>query len=81
CLKRSSPEEIYKAMHPVIPDPDKMPAYLELPLGQGNVPFDRYLAALWDIGYRGYLTIERECGDNPSADIAMAVDFLKSKMN
>ncbi len=81
CLKHSSPEEIYKVMHPVIPDPNKMPAYRELPLGQGNVPFDRYLAALWEIGYRGYLTIERECGENPSADIAMAVDFLKSKMN
>jgi sugar phosphate isomerase/epimerase len=37
------------------------------------------LKALEDIGYRGYLTIEREVGDNPEADIAKAVSFLKSK--
>ncbi len=54
--------------------------WLELPLGQGGVDFDKYLAALNDIGYTGYLTIEREVGDNPAADIAMAVDFLKDKL-
>lgn len=81
CLKHSSPEEIYRVMHPAIPDENNMPAYRELPLGQGNVPFDGYLAALWDVGYRGYLTIEREVGKDPAKDIAMAVDFLKSKMD
>lgn len=55
--------------------------FTELPLGQGNVDFDRYLAALKDIGYNGFLTIEREVGDDPSADIRLAVDFLKSKIN
>ena len=55
--------------------------YLEVPLGQGGVDFDKYLAALNDIGYDGYLTIEREVGDNPAADIGMAVDFLKTKLN
>ena len=54
--------------------------YIELPLGQGNVHFDTYLAALKDIGYRGFLTIERECGDDPAKDIAMAADFLREKM-
>ncbi|HOJ47511.1 MAG TPA: sugar phosphate isomerase/epimerase family protein [Bacillota bacterium] len=52
----------------------------EVPLGQGGVDFDKYLAALNDIGYTGYLTIEREVGENPAADIAMAVDFLKEKL-
>lgn len=52
----------------------------ELPLGKGGVDFDKYLAALNDIGYIGYLTIEREVGENPAADIGMAVDFLKEKL-
>ncbi len=54
--------------------------YQEVPLGKGGVDFDKYLAALNDIGYTGYLTIEREVGDNPAADIGMAVDFLKEKL-
>ena len=53
-------------------------AFREVPLGEGSVPFDRYLAALKDIGYKGFLTIEREVGDDPAADIAKAVAFLKS---
>ncbi|MBO5871005.1 MAG: sugar phosphate isomerase/epimerase [Clostridia bacterium] len=53
----------------------------ELPLGTGGVDFDKYIAALNDIGYDGYLTIEREVGDDPAADISMAVDFLKGKLN
>ena len=52
-------------------------AFRELPLGEGNVPFDKYLNALDDIGYKGFLTIEREVGDNPVADIELAVNFLK----
>lgn len=54
--------------------------WLELPLGKGGVDFDKYLGALNDIGYKGYLTIEREVGDNPADDIGMAVDFLKEKL-
>ncbi|HOZ47456.1 MAG TPA: sugar phosphate isomerase/epimerase family protein [Candidatus Hydrogenedentes bacterium] len=49
----------------------------ETPLGQGDVDFARYTAALGDIRYSGYLTIERECGDDPVKDIAEAVAFLK----
>jgi L-ribulose-5-phosphate 3-epimerase len=55
-------------------------AYIELPLGQGDVDFPAYLTALEDIGYRGFLTIEREVGDNPEKDISDAVIFLKSLM-
>ena len=29
------------------------------------------------LGYKGCLTIEREVGDDPVADIIRAVDFLK----
>ena len=54
--------------------------WLEVPLGQGGVDWDNYLAALNRIGYTGYLTIERECGEDPAADIKMAVDFLGTKL-
>jgi len=53
----------------------------ELPLGQGGVKWDDYLLALSQIGYDGYLTIEREVGDTPEADIRMAADFLREKLN
>ena len=53
--------------------------FREMPLGEGQVPFDRYLKALDEIGYQGFLTIEREVGDNPEKDIRMAVEFLKQK--
>lgn len=55
-------------------------AFIELPLGQGDVDFKNYLKALDEIGYKGFLTIEREVGDNPEADIRLAVDFLKAHM-
>lgn len=55
-------------------------AFIELPLGEGDVDFAAYLQALTDIGYRGYLTIEREVGDDPAADIARAVTFLQEKL-
>ena len=50
--------------------------YEEVPLGKGGVKWDAYLAALRGIGFDGYLTVERECGDNPAGDIAEAVKFL-----
>ena len=52
----------------------------EVPLGKGSVDFDNYLKALNETGYTGFLTIEREVGENPEADIVMAVDFLKEKL-
>lgn len=52
----------------------------ELPLGMGNVNFDEYLPALKSTGFDGYLTIERECGDTPEQDIALAAAFLKEKL-
>lgn len=52
-------------------------AFREVPLGEGSVDWKAYLQALNDIGYKGYLTIEREVGTNPEADIKLAVDFLK----
>lgn len=54
--------------------------FLETPLGQGKVDFDAYLQALRDNGYKGYLTIEREVKEDPTADIRLAIEFLDSKL-
>jgi len=56
----------------------KEPSFIELPLGQGDVNFPAYFKALNDIGYKGFLTIEREVGDNPEADIRLAADYIRS---
>lgn len=54
--------------------------FKEVPLGEGDVDWDGYLQALRDVGFDGFLTIERECGENPQADIEKAIAFLKEKI-
>lgn len=71
------PEIIYRVVEA---DPVTNPAFIELPLGEGDVPFEPYLKALDEIGYHGFLTIEREVGDDPTRDILAAVDFLKARI-
>lgn len=56
------------------------PSFIEVPLGEGSVPWDGYLNALSEIGYSGFLTIEREVGDDPEKDIRAAVEFLKERI-
>ena len=56
------------------------PKYEEVALGDGGVKWDAYIAELKKIGYDGFLTIEREAGDNPEGDIQKAIDFLKTKI-
>jgi len=56
------------------------PSFEEVPLGEGSVPWEGYLNALSEIGYSGFLTIEREVGDNPEKDIRAAVEFLKERI-
>lgn len=56
------------------------PCFEEVPLGKGSVPFVPYLDALEAIGYKGFLTIEREVGPCPADDIALAVNFLKERI-
>ncbi|MDY4977014.1 MAG: sugar phosphate isomerase/epimerase family protein [Clostridia bacterium] len=77
-LLDKSPEVIYGL------EEDKMlndPAFKEVPLGEGSVDFPNYLKALEAIGYHGFLTIEREVGDNPKGDIEKAAAFLRNLMN
>ncbi|MEE1026716.1 MAG: sugar phosphate isomerase/epimerase family protein [Acutalibacteraceae bacterium] len=74
-LYDKSPEVIYGYIEDELREQS---AFKEVPLGTGSVDFPRYLAALDDIGYKGFLTIEREVGENPAKDIETAVDFLKN---
>ncbi|NMP38384.1 MAG: sugar phosphate isomerase/epimerase [Clostridiales bacterium] len=56
------------------------PSFEEVPLGEGSVPWKNYLRALDEIGYKGFLTIEREVGNDPERDISNAVSFLRGAM-
>ena len=71
------PEIVYGIKKDVIVTDD---SFIEVPLGEGSVPFPEYLNALEEIGYNGFLTIEREVGDKPEVDIRAAVEFLKNTM-
>lgn len=51
--------------------------FAELPIGEGDVDWKAYLAALSDIGYDGYLTVEREAGDDPFEDISAGIGFIR----
>ncbi len=55
-------------------------SFIELPLGEGDVDFTEYLKALDEIGYKGFLTIEREVGDDPEKDMRNAISFLQNKI-
>ena len=80
-LAVGNPEYIYHAVHPVPETFGNIRYYEEVPLGTGSVPFPAYLKALEDIGYKGFLTIEREVGSNPEADILTAVNFLSDTIS
>ena len=71
------PEIVYGIKKDVIVTDD---SFIEVPLGEGSVNWQEYLKALEDIGYNGFLTIEREVGDNPEKDIRTAVEFLNNMM-
>ena len=51
--------------------------FIETPLGEGQVDFPEYLATLRKVGFDGYLTIERETGTDPVADIVTARDMVR----
>jgi sugar phosphate isomerase/epimerase len=81
--KEVDPREIYGALGYEPMDHGKIAEmvrsgeiFKEVPLGEGKVDFDAYFQALVDIGYNGYLTIEREVGDQPEIDIRKAVDYI-----
>lgn len=85
-LKPVDPRDVYGALgykggtdHEKIAEMVASGEYFrELPLGQGVVNFAKYFEALKDIGYTGYLTIEREVKTNPVEDISEAIKFIQT---
>jgi len=51
----------------------------EKPWGEGQVGADAFIAALREIGFEGYLAVEREAGDDRAGDIARAVADLRRR--
>ncbi|MBO7665963.1 MAG: TIM barrel protein, partial [Clostridia bacterium] len=79
-LQQTDPNRIYTFFAEGGIEDMRMEDYFkEVPLGEGKVDFNAYLKALDEIGYTGFLTIERECGADPFADIKKAADFLNEK--
>lgn len=77
--KNQDPVEVYHAF--AVGGVDALNAckgFKEVPLGEGQVDWINYIKALKEIGYDGFLTIERECGDDPEKDIILAVNHLKA---
>ena len=77
-INRGNPEFIYRVVHPIPPEVKAMKFFEERPLGEGAVGFPTYLQALEEVGYKGFLTIEREAGLDPYANISQAVEYLKT---
>ncbi len=76
--KNQSPVEVYHAFaEGGVEALNACKGFIELPIGEGDVDWDNYIKALKEIGYDGFLTIERECGENPTQDIVLAVNFIK----
>lgn len=77
-LRQTDPEIIYNFFaEGGIGDLRMDDYFIETPLGEGDVDFPAYLAALRLAGFDGWLTIERETGTDPAADIGMAIQFLQ----
>ena len=77
-LKKSDPQMIYDFFaEGGIGDLRIWEYFKETPLGHGQINWPAYVAALSEIKYRGFLTIEREVGEDPVKDIAEAVEFLQ----
>ncbi len=78
-LKPSDPEVVYDCFAKGgIEALNVADYFIETPVGQGDVDFPAYFAALNEIGYNGFLTIEREAGGNPVLDIQKAADYVRA---
>ena len=76
--KNQDPTDVYHAF--AVGGVDALNAcsgFKELPLGEGDVDWKNYIKALKEIGYDGFLTIERETGDDAIGDVMKAVKFLQ----
>ncbi len=76
-LRKTDPEIIYDSFaQGGIEALNVADFFLETPLGEGKVDFPAYIEALRKVGFDGYLTIERETGADPIADIKVALDTV-----
>ena len=81
-LKKSNPLEIYNHFaEGGIEALNVADYFIETPVGEGDVDFVAYIAALKAIGYDGFLTLERETGDDPCADIGKAVAYARENFD
>ena len=81
-LKKSNPVEIYNVFaEGGIEGLNVADYFIETPVGEGDVDFSAYVGALKEIGYDGFLTIERETGSDPSSDIAKAAAYARENFN
>ena len=72
-LKKTDPEIIYDSFaQGGIEALNVADFFQETPLGEGKVDFKKYISTLRAVGFDGYLTIERETGEDPIADIKLA---------
>ena len=77
-LKQTDPAVIYRYFAEGGIDDMRLSDYfLETPLGQGGVNLPRWLQALRDISYSGYLTIERETLNNCFEEILGCVLLVR----
>lgn len=78
CLREDlTAEEVY-APAPLKPgEAPREAGYKVVPLGTGAVPFDAYIAALREVGYDGYLTVENEGKEDPVLAIRASERFLE----
>ena len=80
-LKSTDPEMIYGCFAGEVYESLNIgECFRETPLGQGSVDFPKYIDALRKVGFNGYLTVERETGDDPKADIILAKETIQELM-
>ena len=49
----------------------------EVPLGHGDIDWLQFLGVLEEVEYRGWLTVERDSGDDRLGDVTAGVAFLR----
>lgn len=76
-LRKTDTRRLYAPQYFGLEPEDWVTCIKEVPLGTGGVNWEEYIEALRSIGYNGYLTIERECGEDPAKDISLAAEFLR----
>ncbi len=53
-------------------------AGMEVPLGRGEVDWLEFIATLDEIGYRGWITVNRTQGEDRAGDAARAIKYLRN---